>query len=359
METRLLTFVENIRTEKSLSSWDEAKAKQGLVLHALNLLDWHTFDVSEVDPEYAVGKEKGAVDYCLKLNGTPKVFIEAKRPSEKLEQHEQQLLEYSFKQGVDIAILTNGIAWWFYLPLTRGDWDERKFYSIDLLTQNPGDIVKRFVAFLSRDNISNGMALREAESLFKSRQKETKIKQALPEAWNAIISGPDELLVELIADTTEKLCGFRPDEKEVTAFLSRMKDSSPLEGVSPKPLRGKKNIPKGMPKQRMMGKKPSTFTFLGKSYTVEKWKDILVQLAGILHETHKGEFDQVLSFRGRKGGVYFSENPDQDKMREPRLIPGSSIYCETHASANNLVRYCHNLLGIFGYSPKDLKIETK
>ncbi|TDI93301.1 MAG: hypothetical protein E2O77_03220 [Caldithrix sp.] len=59
------------------------------------------------------------MDYCLRVNQKKPVFIEVKRATEDLERHEKQLLEYSFEYGVDIAILTNGLTWWFYLPLLR------------------------------------------------------------------------------------------------------------------------------------------------------------------------------------------------------------------------------------------------
>ena len=42
----------------------------------------------------------------------------------------------------------------------------------------------------------------------------------LPKAWNKIIFEPDELLVELIAVATEKICGYKPDNMVVENFIS-------------------------------------------------------------------------------------------------------------------------------------------
>jgi len=51
------------------------------------------------------------------LRNENKIFLEVKRAGEDLnnEKHEDQLLEYSFRQGVELAVLTNGMTWWLYL----------------------------------------------------------------------------------------------------------------------------------------------------------------------------------------------------------------------------------------------------
>ena len=48
----------------------------------------------------------------LLINQKKRVFLEVKRASENLESHEKQLLEYSFTEGIDLAVLTNGLVWW-------------------------------------------------------------------------------------------------------------------------------------------------------------------------------------------------------------------------------------------------------
>jgi hypothetical protein len=39
----------------------------------------------------------------------------------------RKLLNYSFQEGVKLAILTNGIAWWFYLPRHEGSGEYGSF----------------------------------------------------------------------------------------------------------------------------------------------------------------------------------------------------------------------------------------
>ena len=63
------------------------------------------------------------------------VFLETKRPMEDLEKDENQLLEYSFADGVEIAVLTNGLLWWLYFPLGKDNWKQRgsMLWPVDIL----------------------------------------------------------------------------------------------------------------------------------------------------------------------------------------------------------------------------------
>jgi len=54
------------------------------------------------------------------LGSQNKAFIEVEQTGTDLEQHQEQLLNYSFQEGVKLASLTNGVAWRFYLPLHEG-----------------------------------------------------------------------------------------------------------------------------------------------------------------------------------------------------------------------------------------------
>jgi hypothetical protein len=45
------------------------------------------------------------------------------------------------------------------------------------------------------------------------------IEETIPEAWNKIITEPDSLLIDLLSETTEKICGFKPEIDETTRFF--------------------------------------------------------------------------------------------------------------------------------------------
>jgi predicted type IV restriction endonuclease len=213
-------FIENFKKNPK-KDLDETSTKQALILPILQKLGWDIFNIDEVKPEHSV--ENRRVDFSLRIKGADEVFLEAKNTSESLENHEEQLLDYAFRQGVDLAILTNGITWSFYLPTQKGDWKARKFYTIDILQQETQDIVIKFTDLLSKENISSGKALQVAEEIYKGRQKRIKIEETLPESWRKIISEPDEILIDLLAETTEKLCGYKPEHESIKEFLSSQK----------------------------------------------------------------------------------------------------------------------------------------
>lgn len=219
---QLTSFIENIKSTAGFSSFDEAATKQAIVLPVLHFCGWNTYNIQEVTPEYVV--EGGKVDYALSDNNSVKVFIEVKKPSEDLERHQEQLLFYSFKQGIKLASLTNGISWWFYLPTEEAEWKERKFYAVDIMQQDSTDVASKFLDLLSKPNVLSSRAHQNATSIYKGQQKKRAINDNLPEAWNKLILERNDLLVELIAETTEKLCGFKPENSEVMEFINKNED---------------------------------------------------------------------------------------------------------------------------------------
>ena len=211
--------VEQINKTVFLTSLDESATKQSVVLRLLSLCGWNPFDPSQVVPEYTVGTRR--VDYALRPGSANAVFIEVKRPSENLEKHQQQLLEYCFQEGVKLATLTNGRAWWLYLPLQSGGWEQRRFSTIDLAAQEPDIVEQWFMRFLSQEEVISGRAVSDAEDLVQSQQRAEVTTKTIVQAWNQIVETPDELLVDLISETAERICGFKPEPELVEQFLLR------------------------------------------------------------------------------------------------------------------------------------------
>ena len=171
MIEEITKFVENLKSNLRLLTYGEEATKQSIILPLLNLLGWNVFKNEEVAPEFSI--ENGRVDYSLRLNNSNEVFIEVKKTSEDLDkiQYQEQLLNYSFRHGVELAILTNGLTWWFYLPKEKGDWKARKFYSIDITQQQSADIAQRFIGLISKSNVQSGKALENAKTLYEEKIK--------------------------------------------------------------------------------------------------------------------------------------------------------------------------------------------
>ena len=199
-------------------SWTNPPPSREWCSGCLSLAGWDTFDVSQVVPEYTVGTRR--VDYALRPGSPNAVFIEVKRPGENLERHQQQLLEYCFQEGVKLAVLTNGRTWWLYLPLQAGSWEQRRFLTIDLEVQEPSVVEHRFLEYLSPERMGTGQAVGDAEDLVESQQRAEIIGKTIAAAWAQIVETPDELLVDLISETTERICGFKPEPELVEQFLA-------------------------------------------------------------------------------------------------------------------------------------------
>ena len=94
MLEQLRKFIEKVRANSEITSFDEIKTKQGIILPILQCLNWNIFDTDEVYPEYPV--DKGNVDYALRVSGDNKVFIEAKRVRLQFDTKEKrQILTYA------------------------------------------------------------------------------------------------------------------------------------------------------------------------------------------------------------------------------------------------------------------------
>lgn len=238
MSDDLITRINLIKADSNSSTENEAATSQRILLPILLALGWDIFNTLEVFPQYSV--ENKRIDYALRINGRNKIFLEIKKPSEDLEKHQEQLLNYSFREGVTLAILTNGIAWWFYLPLKEGSWEQRKFYAIDLIEQSVEDASEKFTSLLSKQNIISDNAIRYAEHIYKGKQKDLAVRQNLPKAWQKLISEPDETLVELVNDTLEKISGYRAEKNEIIEFIKvsqlsfsdKPQQSKPTKAVS-------------------------------------------------------------------------------------------------------------------------------
>lgn len=224
MNKELSELLERIKTNRDLLTANEAQTSQGIVLPLLNKLGWNVFDTSEVSPEFKIGNMR--VDFALRLNQQNKVFLEIKKTSENLDNHQEQLVYYAFQQGVKLAILTNGITWQFYLPLEEGSWEQRRFFTIDLLAQADTDSGRRFDELLLKESIENGTAYNNARTLYEGRQKNKVIKETLPAAWKKLIDEPDGMLVELLNETLEKISGYKADDATVVEFLRKHTNSA-------------------------------------------------------------------------------------------------------------------------------------
>ena len=368
MSERLSRALDNIRSQRDIARLDEARVKQAVVLRILNALDWDPFSTAEVTPEFVVGG--GRVDYSLQIGGQSKVFIEVKRGGEDLSPHQGQLLRYSFERGVSLAALTNGLEWWFYLPLREGSWEERRFSSIDIASEDRDNMKAVLLNVLSRDRVASGSAIEHGEILLERRRRDRTVNDTLPKAWDSLVAEPDELLVARLAERVEQISQISPESSLVRSFIldkiARTHDRSLTESTArsqPAPAHSahrsepapQTSIGNGV---RLTGsptgKKPTSFSFLGKRYPVNDWKDILQKLSEMMYGQNSTDFGEKVSGLRGSSRVYYARN--ESDLDAPRPIGSSGWYVMTRLPADSVLKRCYELLHAFGYDKSDLEI---
>jgi len=196
---------------------NEASVSQGVVLRLLNGLGWPTYDTQVVWPEYSLSGRR--VDYGLcHPPGRAIAFIEVKQIGLS-DGAERQLFEYAFHEGVPMAILTDGREWNFFLPGEQGSYGERRVYKLDIVERDISESARRLERYLLHSAVMSGEAIHAAREDYRNVSRERQMAAALPTAWSQIISDEDELLLEIVADRVESLCGFKPDPDMVACFL--------------------------------------------------------------------------------------------------------------------------------------------
>lgn len=120
-----------------------------------------------------------------------------------------------------MAILTDGQEWHFFLPAEQGLYQERRVYKLDILERSPEESVDRLARYLTFADVVSGKAIEAARTDYRNVSRDRQIRTTLPLAWKKLIEEQDSLLIKLLADRVESLCGYRPDDELVSVFLAK------------------------------------------------------------------------------------------------------------------------------------------
>ena len=198
----------------------EQDTRERAVNPVIGALGWNVYDPNEVDREYSV--RGGRVDYCLRTQECNFVLVEVKRAGTDLTEHQEQLLRYAFDEGVPLAVLTDGLVWWLYLPTAGTSWEQRLFFRVSFREQQPAEAAAALFRFLNRSGVVDGKAQEEAKREFESQERDRRVRAALQDAWQQVLGDPNSLLREELADKVEEISGHRPDPETIAGFLEKM-----------------------------------------------------------------------------------------------------------------------------------------
>lgn len=308
---------------------NEAAVSQGIVLRLLHALGWPSYDTQVVCPEYSL--EGRRVDFGLcHPPGKPIAFVEVKQIGQS-EGAERQLFEYAFHVGVPVAILTDGQEWNFFLPGEQGDYGERRVYKLDIVEREIRECVSRLNRYLNYGEIVSGNAIAAAREDYRNVSRERQMRATLPEAWTRLVVEEDDLLLELIADRVESLCGFKPDPDTVARFL---KENVSLRAVVPQGIPTPRQAPNpSRPPKQPVAPSPGLsvigFSLDGRQIGARNARDVLVKVFETLASLDSSFLERfaALPKHGRTRR-YLARTPEE-------LYPGRADLARDHSEKLN------------------------
>ena len=232
---------------------------------------------------------------------------------------------------------------------------------IDFRRQLPDRAAQHLRSFLQREAVVSGEAVEEAQAEFAGRERERSVSDTLPIAWTHLLTGPDELLSELLAETVEGICGHSPDSEMLARFLldalpSQAVTSPSVATPTTQPRRPSESL-RGANTESFTGQKPIAFTLLGDRHQVKIWRDLLQEACDIASaQVGMQRFqDLVVPIRGTKR-VYFAVGPEA--LRRPIPIKDGGVFVEGNISANHAVRLVRQVLVVTLGSEVELTVEA-
>ena len=325
----------------------------------LEALGWRLRDPGEVEPEYSV--RGGSVDYCLKGNRAQLVLIEAKRAGTDLTGHQEQLLRYAFDEGTPLATLTDGLVWWLYLTRATGNWEQRRFFSLDFRQQETARAAADLRRFLGRDAVVGGDALEAAQREFDSQERDRLVRAALSRVWRRLITQPTdtygETLHDLLAEAVENEAGHRPDHETVHQFLRGTLRQEPVSAApsftalgpsAPRtqPGRGSRDAstPQRLQQEPRRRRGPprriTGFHLNGTHYNVSTWIDLLLRVCDLTTEEAGERFAELVAPLGGRS-AYF--NHSSENLRAPRALK-NGLFVETNLNSRQCERLARDVL---------------
>ncbi len=177
---------------KTSGSGNEANTKALLIEPLIAALGWDPVDLDVVEREVKV---LGTfLDYALKLDGQPRVYVEAKGLNENLDDKKfiAQTLNYANNDGVVWCVLTNGSRFRVYKTNEPVAMDRKLLFEVDVMdeTETAGEKAK-LLRLVSRDAVEAGDLDRFGERVFT----DGRVRHALAD----LATEPPKALLDAIA----------------------------------------------------------------------------------------------------------------------------------------------------------------
>ncbi len=226
-----------------------------------------------------------------------------------------------------MAVLTDGQEWSFYLPDEQSHYDERGVCKLDLIELDIEKSANMLERYLHHERVCSGEALNAARADYQNVAKDRAIEAALPIAWESLLEEPDSLLLELLAEKVEDLCGYKPDLDLCSKFVTskyRVDELSeyPTHPHAQTPIR--RALEKRQRILRARTVDSFSFVFEGKTYQARSAIEVMVTVFRLLAAADAGFLDRFASQKHGRTRRYIA----RDRME---LYPGRPDLAEEHS----------------------------
>lgn len=342
MDALIAAIVDIRRLLQDGAFQNEDQVSKGVVMRLLQQLGWGVFDPKHVSSEFKIGSRK--VDYALRHDPFgPVVLIEVKDVGKATPKGEDQLFDYCSKQGVPLAVLTDGRFWNFYLPAGMGNYEQRRFAVVDLVNDDVPDCARSLTRYLGFQHVTAGQSRRHAQADYDAHRQRIVAREQFEPVFRSLVSRSDPRILALFADEVQSISGFRPDDDEVVAFLGQTADFTFREQSAKRSQRASRDD------RREPSRKPSPdpeagsdapyFTLFGATVSCKNDKEVLVGGLRALGERDAGLYERLTphfagrrrSFLSRDRNQIYPEGSAEAVRRSVEELPGG-WWLGTHSS---------------------------
>lgn len=186
-------------TKLKSSAGNEANTKALLIEPLLASLGWNPADLDQVEREYRVF-DGTLLDYALKIEGQPRLFLEAKAIGSNLDDKAfiAQTVNYANNAGVLWCVLTNGIAYRVYKTNEPVGMEEKLLFEADISEAGTGAAseVAKALQLIGFKSLLDGQLEGWGERVFVDK----RVRKAL----SSLAQKPPPALTQVVADSLGK-----------------------------------------------------------------------------------------------------------------------------------------------------------
>ena len=171
---KVLATAAKLKTSRAAN---EANTKVLLIEPLLAALGWDPGDLDAVEREYRV-YDNTSLDYALKIDGTPRLFVEAKGIGKNLDDKQfiAQTVNYANNEGVLWCVLTNGLVYRVYKTNEPVPMEQKLLFEVDLSAEGTATAEKaKSLELIARQSMLNDALEKWGDRVFT----DARVRKAL------------------------------------------------------------------------------------------------------------------------------------------------------------------------------------